>query len=51
MQETPRFLVASKQYNVARRLFAQMAEFNGVSNVDPYLFKFEQEVTKVIVVD
>lgn len=46
MPESPRFLVASKQYDKARQVFAMMAKFNGINRAECDDFIFEEEATE-----
>lgn len=43
MPESPRFLVASKQYDKARLVFARMAKTNGMTRAGCSEFVFEKE--------
>jgi hypothetical protein len=43
MPETPRFLIAKKEYDKARLVFMQMARWNGKSEVEALNFIFDQE--------
>lgn len=40
MPESPRFLVATKQYDKARVVFAQMARWNGLKSLSVERFVF-----------
>lgn len=46
MPETPRFLIAIKDYDAARKVFSKIAKFNGVRGSNPENFIFDVEEKK-----
>ena len=49
MPESPRYLIASKQYDKARMVFQKIANFNGLKRAGCDQFIFDKEIENQVV--